>query len=70
MLIFLSILQSYIFYATFNIRITNYISFSESILLFLNEISVLLLYAMLVATGYYLTFLVFRFFIPHVQGTF
>jgi hypothetical protein len=68
MLIFLSILQSYIFYATFNIQITNYISFSESILLFLNEISVLLLYAMLVMTAYYLTLGIFRLFIPQVKA--
>lgn len=67
MLIFLSVLQSYIFYATFNIRITNYISFSESILLFLNEISVLLLYATLVAAVGYGTFLLFRLFIPQIK---
>jgi len=67
MLIFLSVLQSYIFYATFNIRITNYISFSESILLFLNEISILVLYATLVAALGYVTFFLFRIFIRPIE---
>lgn len=61
-LIFLSILKSYIFYATFGISITNYISFSEAILLFLNEVAILLLYYLLLATGLCLTYGIFYVF--------
>lgn len=47
-IIFLSILKAYVFYASFGIRITNYITFSEAILLFLDEIAVLILYFLLI----------------------
>jgi hypothetical protein len=42
--IFLSILKSFIFYNTFGIRITNYLNFSEALLLFIDEIAIFILY--------------------------
>jgi hypothetical protein len=57
-IIFLSIIKSYIFYSTFGIRITNYISFSEAILLFLNEIAVMILYFAILCAVFGLVYLI------------
>lgn len=59
-IIFLSLLKSYVFYSTFGIRITNYISFSEAVLLFLNEIAILTLYSFLLLSLFVLIFYLFR----------
>jgi len=61
-LIFFSILKAYVFYATFGIRITNYISFSEAILLFLNEVAVLIWYFMILSAVIAILYFVARRF--------
>src|ERR1044071_5276311 len=61
-IIFLSILKSYIFYATYGIRFTSYISFSEAVLLFLHEVAILLWFMLMVLTVVTLLFFVTRRF--------
>lgn len=66
-LIFLSILKAYIFYATFGIHITNYISFSEAILLFLNEVAVLIWYFLILSAAVAIMYFLTRRFYPDAR---
>lgn len=49
-IIICSIIKSYVFYATYGIQFTNYISFSEAVLLFLHEVAILVWYMLFIAT--------------------
>lgn len=66
-LIAFSIIKSFLFFNSFGIKITNYLSFSECLLLFIDEISIFCWYTLLISTSYLMLFIITKRFVPQIK---